>query len=137
MAETIQLDIVTPEKVIFSGSVEMVTAPGVLGEFGVLPGHAALVTTLETGEAKIKQDNQEKFFAISGGFAEISGNKVILLAEAAEPAQEIDVNRAEAAKAKAEETLKSLAQEDPQLKEAEEGLKRAENRIRVATQKPS
>jgi len=135
MADTIQLDIVTPERVLFSEPVELVTAPGTLGEFGVLPGHAAFATTLETGEVSIKKENQVYFGAISGGFAEVGRGKITILADAAEMAHEVDVERAEAAKARAEETLKNITNEDSRYQEHEAALKRAENRIKVSARK--
>ena len=135
MADAIHLDIFTPEKVVFSDSIEMVTAPGGLGEFGVLPGHAALITTLETGEVVIKKDNREYWLAISGGFAEVENDKVTILAEAAELAQEIDIKRAETAKIQAEEKLKSLSSDDSQFSEVALALKRATNRIKVSARK--
>ena len=135
MADAIHLDILTPEKVVFSDSIEMVTAPGGLGEFGVLPGHAALVTTLETGEVAIKKDNREYWLAISGGFDEVGNDKVTILAEAAELAQEIDIKRAETAKIQAEEKLKSLSSDDSQFSEVDLALKRATNRIKVSARK--
>jgi len=135
MADAIHLDILTPEKVVFSDSIEMVTAPGGLGEFGVLPGHAALVTTLEIGEVAIKKDNREHWLAISGGFAEVGNDKVTILAEAAELAQEIDIKSAETAKIQAEEKLKSLSSDDSQFSEVTLALKRATNRIKVSARK--
>lgn len=135
MADAIHLDILTPEKVVFSDSIEMVTAPGGLGEFGVLPGHAALITTLEIGEVVIKKDNREYWLAISGGFAEVGNDKVTILAEAAELAQEIDIKRAETTKVQAEEKLKSLSSDDSQFSEVALALKRATNRIKVSARK--
>jgi F-type H+-transporting ATPase subunit epsilon len=120
---------------VFGDSIEMVTAPGGLGEFGVLPGHAALITTLEIGEVVIKKDNREYWLAISGGFAEVENDKVTILAEAAELAQEIDVKRAENAKIQAEEKLKSLSSDDSQFSEVALALKRATNRIKVSARK--
>jgi len=135
MAETIHLDIVTPEKVIFSDSVDMVTAPGTLGEFGVLPGHADFVTSIEIGEVCIKKGDKSYFVAISGGFAEVMSDRVIILADTAEMSQEIDIKRAEAAKNKAEEKLKTITSEDEEYQEMVNALKRAENRIRVSGRK--
>ncbi|RLA95273.1 MAG: F0F1 ATP synthase subunit epsilon [Deltaproteobacteria bacterium] len=135
MEETIHLDIVTPEKVIFSDSVDMVTAPGTLGEFGVLPGHADFVTSIEIGEVCIKKGDKSYFVAISGGFAEVMSDKVIILADTAEMSQEIDIKRAEAAKNKAEEKLKTISSEDEEYREIVNALKRAENRIRVSGRK--
>lgn len=135
MAETIQVDIVTPEKVIYSEAADMVTAPGTLGEFGVLPGHAAFVTTLEVGEAVVKKGNTEYRMALSGGFAEVADDKCIILADTAEEAQDIDVARAEAAKEKATDRLRTLGPDDSQYQEAAAALRRAENRIRVAAKR--
>jgi F-type H+-transporting ATPase subunit epsilon len=135
MAETIHLDIVTPEKVIFSESVEMVTAPGTLGEFGVLPGHADFVTTMEIGEVCIKKGDRSYFVAISGGFAEVMSDKITILADTAEMSHEIDIKRAEAAKNKAEEKLRNLTSEDKEYQEIVNALKRADNRIRVSARK--
>ena len=116
-------------------SIEAVTAPGSLGEFGVLPGHAALVTTLETGEVAIKKDNREYWFAVSGGFAEVENDKMTILAEAAEPAQEIDTRRAEAARTQAEEKLKRVSSEDSEFSDLVLALKKATNRIKVSARK--
>lgn len=135
MADTIHLDIVTPERVVFSEPATMVTAPGTLGEFGVLPGHAAFVTTLEIGEVHIKKENQEHYLAISSGFAEVVDNKMIILAEAAEMAHEIDVKRAETAKALAEEKLKNVTRQESPFQDTAAALKRADNRIRVSTRR--
>jgi F-type H+-transporting ATPase subunit epsilon len=135
MADVIQLDILTPEKVAFSDSIDMVTAPGSLGEFGVLPGHAAFATTLQAGEIAIKKDNREYFLAISGGFAEVGNDKVTILAEAAELAQEIDLKRAENAKIQAEEKLKNIFSDDSAALEVGLALKRAANRIKVSARK--
>ena len=135
MADAIHLDILTPEKTVFSDSIETVTAPGTLGEFGVLPGHAALITTLETGEVAIKKDNREYWLAISGGFAEVGNDKVTILAEAAELAQEIDIKRAEAAKIQAEEKLKNVSPDDSEFSEVVLALKKATNRIKVSARK--
>lgn len=135
MADAIQLDILTPEKVAFSGSIDMVTAPGSLGEFGVLPGHAAFATTLQVGEIIIKKDNREYYLAISGGFAEVGNDKVTILVETAELAQDIDLKRAENAKIQAEERLKSLSSDDGEFLETSLALKRAANRIKVSARK--
>lgn len=135
MADTIRLDIVTPERVLFSEPVEMVTAPGTLGEFGVLPGHAAFATTLETGEVCIKKEHQVHFGAVGGGFAEVSGDRITILADTAEMAREIDLARAEAAKKRAEASLRDMTNEDLRYQETVAALKRAENRIKVAARK--
>ncbi|MCX8012335.1 MAG: F0F1 ATP synthase subunit epsilon [Desulfobacterota bacterium] len=135
MGDSIYLNIFTPEKVVFADSAEAVTAPGTIGEFGVLPGHAALVSTLEVGEVVIKKDNREYFGASGGGIAEVVNDKVTILTPAAELAQEIDIKRAEAAKLRAEERLKNLPPEDDQHTEILLALKRAQNRIKTAERK--
>ena len=100
-----------------------------------MPGHAAFVTTLETGEVCIKKENRTHYLAISGGFAEVMNDKITILAEAAEMAEEIDIKRAEAAKVQAEERLKDATGEDSQFQEMEAALQRANNRIQVFARK--
>lgn len=82
MADTIRVDIVTPEKVLYSESADMVTAPGSLGEFGILPGHAAFVTTLDEGPVAVRKGSEVTRFTITGGFAEVGDDKLIILADA-------------------------------------------------------
>ena len=135
MAETIQIDIVTPEKVVYSGPAGMITAPGTQGEFGVLPGHAAFVTTLEPGKVEIKKDNEELEFAASGGFAEVVDDKMIILSKAVESADEIDISRAEAAMARAEERLGKPESKDIDFIRAAAALERAKSRISIAARR--
>jgi len=129
-----QLKIVTPESEIFSGTADMVTLPGGAGDFGVLPGHTALFSTIEIGEIYIKEENQEYYLAVGGGFAEVMDDKITILAEAVEKAIDIDSKRAEAAKSKAEAEadLQSSSKEDAGFQKAETALKRANNRIQVS-----
>ncbi len=112
MAETILLEIVTPDRLILSEEVDEVTAPGSDGEFGVLPGHAPFLTTLKVGELVYKKGKEVHHIAISWGYAEVTPKKVTILAEAAEVAAEIDIERAKAAMEKAKKELKKLSQED-------------------------
>ena len=126
-----QLKIVTPEREIFSGTAEMATLPGSAGDFGILPGHTALFSTIDIGEIFAKAENQEYYVAVGGGFAEVMDDQITILAEAAEKAIDIDAKRAEAAKAKAEADLQSLNKEDARFQKAETALKRANNRIQV------
>jgi len=135
MAATIQVDIVTPEKVIYSESADMVTAPGTLGQFGVLPGHAAFVTTLETGLVVVKKGGTDYRIALSGGFAEIADDKCIILADTAEAAGTIDLPRAEAARNRALEGMKIHGPESAEYQELAAALRRAENRISLAAKK--
>ncbi len=126
-----QLEIVTPEKKIFSEPVSMVSARGTGGELGILPGHIPLVTPLKVGTIRIKQDNAEKIVAVSGGFLEVRPDKVTVLAETAELPSDIDINRATASKERAEARLKE-AKDNIDFKRAELSLHRATNRLEVA-----
>ena len=129
--KTIKLEIVTPEKKVFSEEVELVTAPGVEGVLGILPEHAPLITSLATGVLKIKQDGKEILIASSSGFMEVKNNKITILVDTAEKPEDIDVVRAKAAKERAEQRL-STKSEDLDLARAEAALKRAVARIQVA-----
>jgi len=102
----IKLDIVTAERQVYSGDVDFVSAPGVMGTLGILPKHAPLLTALEAGELRFKQGDEEGIFAISGGFMEVRPDQVIVLADTAERAEEIDLVRAEAARQRAEGLLR-------------------------------
>ncbi len=126
------LDIVTPLKIIFSDKVESVSVPGALGGFQVLVGHAPLLSSLVIGEIKVtdKNGNTDRY-ATTGGFLEVRNNKVILLAETAEKASEIDVKRAEAAQNRARERL-HMREPGADLVRAEAALQRALNRLRIA-----
>ncbi|MEK6726390.1 MAG: F0F1 ATP synthase subunit epsilon [Deltaproteobacteria bacterium] len=112
MAETILLEIVTPDRLVLSEEVDEVRAPGAEGEFGVLPGHAPFLTTLKVGELTYRKGKEIHHMAVSWGYAEVTPKKVTILAEAAEIAAEIDIERAKAAMEKAEKELKKLSQED-------------------------
>ncbi|MFC1897052.1 F0F1 ATP synthase subunit epsilon [Chloroflexota bacterium] len=101
----LRLDIVTAERTVFSEDVNVLIAPGLEGELGILPHHAPLMTMLKSGELRIIQGENEFFLAISGGFLEVRSDKVTILADAAERAEEIDIARAEEAKRRAEEEL--------------------------------
>jgi F-type H+-transporting ATPase subunit epsilon len=102
---TLKLDIVTAERSIFSGEADMILAPGALGQLGILPYHAPLMTSLEPGELIIRKGDEEICMAVLGGFMEVRPDRVLILADAAEMASEIDVQRAEAAKQRAQEKL--------------------------------
>jgi F-type H+-transporting ATPase subunit epsilon len=128
---TIKLDIVTAERVVFSDSVDIVVAPGIEGELGVLEHHAPLMTTLKAGELRARKAGEEYALAVSGGFLEVRPDRVIVLADAAERAEEIDLQRAEAARKRAQETLASAANQVDIIR-AEAALRRALTRIEVA-----
>lgn len=126
-----RLEIVTAERVIYSDEVEVLVAPGIEGEMSVLAHHAPLMTMLKPGEMIIKKDREELCMAITGGFLEVRPDKVVILADAAEKAEEIDMARAEAARCKAIERMeKPVTQTDLTLAEA--ALKRAIARLKVA-----
>lgn len=127
----LHLDVVTAERMVYSDDVDMVTAPGSLGELGILPRHAALVTTLQSGALRTRKGAEETDLAISGGFLEVRDNRVLVLADAAERAEEIDVERARAA----EERARLLLQErhaTTDLAVAEAALRRSQVRLKVA-----
>jgi len=127
----LRLEIVTAERVVYSEDVDMVVAPGVEGQLGILPHHAPLLTALKLGELEVKKDGEVTYMAIGGGFLEVLGDKVIVLADTAERAEEIDVARAEAAKRRAEERLRERRPEIDVVR-AEAALRRALLRLRVA-----
>lgn len=135
MAEKIKLELVTPYKQVLSEEVDEVTAPGSIGEFGVLPGHTALLTTLKIGELVYKQGNQAFHVAVNWGYVEVEDDVMTVLVETAEPADEIDLERAKAAMGRAEEALKTLDPEDKQFKVMECALERALIRVQVAGRK--
>ncbi|OEF99828.1 F0F1 ATP synthase subunit epsilon [Vulcanibacillus modesticaldus] len=129
---TIRLEIVTPERKVYSEDVDMIIVKGELGELGILPKHAPLVTPLVISAVRIKKDGKEQLIAISGGFLEVSSDKAVILAETAELPEEIDINRALAAKERAEQRLSNSGAEEYDFKRAQLALQRALNRIRVA-----
>ncbi|MGD0795181.1 MAG: F0F1 ATP synthase subunit epsilon [Dehalococcoidales bacterium] len=129
---SIKLDIVTAERVVFSGDVNEVVAPGIEGQLGILPHHAPLMTILQAGELVAKREGQDEIMAISGGFLEVRPDRVIILADAAERAEEIDMARAEAAKKRAEERLRDRKAIGLDEAAAEAALKRAITRLSVA-----
>ena len=102
---TIRLDIVTAERMVYSEEVDLVVAPGIQGQLGILPHHAPLMTTLQPGELGVRRGGEESSLAISGGFLEVRPDRIIVLADAAERAEEVDITRAEEAKRRAEEQL--------------------------------
>ncbi len=128
----LRLEIVTPDQVVLSTDVDYVGAPGVDGEFGVLAGHIPLLTALSIGTLLYRIDNVDKLAFVAGGFAEIANNKVTILAQAAELAENIDIDRAERAKARAEERLSKKQQDGIDIARAELALKRAVMRLDIA-----
>jgi len=134
MADTFQLEIVTPEKLVVNEAVEEAQIPGLGGYLGILPGHAPLITELAVGIITYRAQGVTKSLSVAWGFAEVLPEKVTMLAETAERPEDIDVARAQKAKDRAEQFLKS---NDPQLDydRAQDALQRAETRLRVAGEK--
>ena len=126
----IKLEIVTAERLVYSGDVDMVSAPGVMGTLGVLAKHSPLLTPLEAGELRFKKGDEEERFAVSGGFMEVRPDRVIVLADTAERADEIDLERAEAARQRAEKLLKERPPE-VDMTVIEGSLRRSRIRLRV------
>lgn len=126
-----RLEIVTAERVVYSDDVDLVVAPGVEGELGILPHHAPLLTILQPGEIRVVKEGKEEFLAVSGGFLEVLANKVTILADACEHAEEIDLERARRAMERAQQALASR-QADVDLAQAMAALRRAQVRITVA-----
>jgi F-type H+-transporting ATPase subunit epsilon len=125
------VEIITGERIVYQASdVDMVMAPGAAGALGILPGHAKLVSLLSSGELRIRHAGTEDFFVVFGGFIEVTDNKVIVLADTAERASEIDLSRASTARSRAEEALRNRGQVED-IEEAEAALRRAAIRERI------
>ena len=134
MAEKIQLEVVTPKGAVVSEQVDIVTAPGFGGEFGVLANHAPLLSTIKIGSLAYKQEGRESLLMVSGGFCEVSNNKITFLVESAEKGGDIDVDRAMRAKERAEKRLAAMLQKAEKINQtrAEAALQRALARVKVA-----
>ena len=129
--EKIHLEIVTPERVVVSEDVDSVNAPGALGEFGVLPGHTPMLTTLTIGRVSYRAGGRTTDLAIAWGYAEVGPEKVTILADTAERLDEIDIERAEAALKAAQERI-AAAPADMDLERALASMQRSRARIKVA-----
>ncbi len=125
------LEIVTAERVVYSEEVDVLVAPGVVGELGILPSHSPLLTILQPGEIRVDKGEAQTFIAVSGGFLEVIGNKATLLADTAERAEEIDEARAEEAVKRAEERISSAASA-MDLERALASVRRSQARLKVA-----
>ncbi len=132
MAEKIQLKLVTPSRVLLDEEVDEVTAPGTLGEFGVLPNHISLLATLEIGEVSYKRGGDSVHMALGGGYAEVLDNVMTVLANAAEFGDEIDIERARKAQERTERKLAELSLEDNEFAATEAALHRSLTRLQVA-----
>ena len=128
----IQLEIVTPEKLAFQDEVDTVVLPGSEGELGVLPHHAPLISTLGAGELRLRKGGQEESFAIMGGFLQVLPDKVVVMAEMADMASDIDLEKAQEARRQAEQALEPGYHAGADLAAARAALQAARIRIRVA-----
>ncbi len=132
MAENfMQLDVVTPEKAVLSRMVEEVIAPGSAGEFGVLIGHTPFLTTLRPGQLIAKAEDRDIYMAVGGGFAEIIGNRVIVLAESAVLAEDINEQEVKAELEQAEQKIKGLDKDDPDFNKLDGKIRKAEVKLKV------
>ncbi len=127
----LKFEIVTAERIVYSDEVDIVIAPGVEGQLGILPSHAPLLTMLQPGEMLVRKDGEETAMFVSGGFLEVMQNRVTVLADIAERAEEIDISRAEAAKSRAEQRLEERPAE-MDLAAAEAALMRSLMRLKIA-----
>ncbi|MCP4415052.1 MAG: F0F1 ATP synthase subunit epsilon [Chloroflexi bacterium] len=130
---TIQCDIVTQERTVFSQQVASVSLPGTEGRMGILPNHSALLTTLSFGEVSVRHTSgEEEHFAIGGGYAEVQPDKIVVLADSAEQAEDIDVERADRARKRAEQAMNEGVTDDPdRYAQIQASLMRAQIRLDV------
>jgi F-type H+-transporting ATPase subunit epsilon len=129
---SLKIDIVTAERVVYSAEADAVIAPGVDGQLGILPHHSPLMTTLQAGELVVRRGKEEDIMAISGGFLEVRPDRIIVLADQAERAEEIDIERAAQARKRAEERLQSKRAAGAEEAMVEAALRRALVRLSVA-----
>jgi F-type H+-transporting ATPase subunit epsilon len=131
-----QLQIITAEREVFSGDVDALVAPGVAGQLGILPSHAPLMTVLQPGELMVRADGEESYLALGGGYMEVLGNRVTILADAAEDVDEIDEARAQQAVERARQRIANR-DTDVELERAVASLRRAQVRVTVAQRRRS
>ena len=130
---TIRCEIVSQDRTVFQGDVDIVILPGVAGEMGILPHHASVLAILKYGVIKVRKDGKEDLFTVAGGMAEVQPTIVTILADAAENVEEIDITRAQAAKKRAEDALANLKTEDHDAYlRMEAALRRSNLRLDVA-----
>ncbi len=129
-----RLEIVTAERLIYAEDIDILVAPGEAGELAVLPSHAPLLTGLRPGEIRVVKDNEDSYIAVSGGFLEVMANKVTILADTAEQAEEIDEQRAEEALRRAEEQI-AAGPADMDLEQALASMRRSRARLNVAVRR--
>jgi F-type H+-transporting ATPase subunit epsilon len=132
--KTVKVNVVTPDGPVYEADVEMVSAKAQSGELGILPGHIPMVAPLQVGAVRLKKEGNTELVAVSGGFLEVRPDQVTILAQAAETAEAIDVERASEAKKRAEQRLQAK-QDNVDFKRAELALKRAINRLNITQNK--
>jgi F-type H+-transporting ATPase subunit epsilon len=137
MADRLRLEVATPTRLVVSGEADEVVVPGVEGAFGVLPGHAPLLSLVGIGEVMYRAGREEHYLAVSGGFAEVGPDHVTVLAETAERPEEIDLARARAARARADQRLRPQSGEDVEVTRALAAFARAEGRLQTAARRPA
>jgi F-type H+-transporting ATPase subunit epsilon len=125
MASTIRLELVTPERLLLSEDVDEVVLPGYEGEFGVLPGHTQYLAILNIGMLRYRRGNETRKIAVGGGFAEVTPERIVVMVDTAERAEEIDIERARRARDRAEAALKELSLDDETYAKAYAALQRA------------
>jgi len=128
----LHLEVITPERRVYEDDVDMVIAPGSEGYLGILPHHAPLLTALGPGEFRVKKGGVEEILAVFGGFMDVRGDRVVVLTEAAEPAEEIDAQRAQEARERAQQALQGAVLSAADEARARAALQRALVRIRVS-----
>jgi F-type H+-transporting ATPase subunit epsilon len=136
MADRLKLELATPTRLVVSGEADEVVVPGVEGAFGVLPGHAPLLSLVGTGEVVYRTGREEHYLAVSGGFAEVGPDHVTILAESAERPEEIDVARARSAGERAEQRLRAPVIDETDVDRALSSLARARARLQTAARRP-
>jgi F-type H+-transporting ATPase subunit epsilon len=132
MAEKLMLEVVTPDRKLLSAEADVVVLPGVEGQFGILYGHVPFLSALEIGEMYYRDGGKTEYLSVSGGFAEVTGKKVTIVAESAEVGKEIDIERAKRALERAEKRLAMARTENVDWVRAEAALRRAMMRMKVA-----
>lgn len=135
MAETLRLLLVTPERTLLDETVDEVSAPGTVGEFGVLPNHITFLSSLQAGRLAYKQGSQSTRLALSGGFAEVLNNVMTVLADNAEFADEIDLEAARTEAAEAEARLKTLGESAPDYAATAQARQWAQARVDAAVER--
>lgn len=133
MSKRVHIEIVTPERKVFSGDAEYVVAPGKKGDFGIMPGHISFLSSLKIGVLELDYSKTEKeLYSVSGGYLQVSDDRVWILAETAEKSEEIDKERAKEAMKRAKERIEKKSQDDIDIDRAKLALARSLNRLKVA-----